>query len=101
MIKRTHPGDLVMHSVRSQVPMPKEESPTEAHSMDAAAVSGGWTKYSRIRPEPEHADDLADEFLEDVNDNSQDTRQAVLPLHLGFLIDHAQESFSTQANNQS
>ena len=38
MIKRTHPGDLVMDSVDSQVRMPKEESPTEAHSMEAAAV---------------------------------------------------------------
>ena len=94
MIKRTHPGDLVMHSVRSQVRMPKEESPTEAHSMEAAAVP-------EVGPNIQGSDDLADEFLEDVNDNSQDTRQAVLPLHLGFLIDHAQESFSTQANNQS
>ena len=105
-----------MHSVGSQVRMPRKESPTEvAHSMEAAAVPEvGPEENDRLDamtvaepemevdvqgsdPEPEHADDLADfdEFLEEVNDNSEDTRQAVLPLHLGFLIDHAQESFST------
>eukprot|EP00439_Symbiodinium_sp_Y106_P077539 s1447_g16.t1 len=53
MIKRTHPGDLVMDSVGNQ----------------------------GSDPEPENPDDLPDleELPEETNDNSDDTRQAVLP----------------------
>ena len=90
MIKRTHPGDLVMHSVGmpSSVTVAEPEMEVDVQGSD---------------PEPEHADDLADfdEFLEEANENSGDTRQAVLPFHLGFLIDHAEESFSTQGNSPS
>ena len=141
MIRRTHPGDLVMDSVGNQVRMrlcpacyhltpscfsmcsicwslfisrgkfrrqepTREESPTEvpnaniAHSMEAAAAAipeVGPEEDDRLDamtvaepemevdvqgsdPEPEHADDLPDfdEFPEEVNDNSNETRQAVL-----------------------
>ena len=141
MIKRTHPGDLVMDSVGNQVRMrlcpacyhltpscfsrcsicwslfisrgkfrrqepTREESPTEvpnaniAHSMEAAAAAVpevGPEEDDRLDamtvaepemevdvqgsdPEPENADDLPDldEYPEEVNDNSDDTRQAVL-----------------------
>ena len=141
MIKRTHPGDLVMDSVGNQVRMrlcpacyhltpscfsrcsicwslfvsrgkfrrqepTRAESPTEvpnaniAHSMEAAAAAVpevGPEEDDRLDamtvaepemevdvqesdPEPENADDLPDldEYPEEVNDNSDDTRQAVL-----------------------
>ena len=141
MIKRTHPGDLVMDSVGNQVRMrlcpacyhltpscfsrcsicwsllvsrgkfrrqepTREESPTEvpnaniAHTMEAAAAAVpevGPEEDDRLDamtvaepemevdgqgsdPEPENADDLPDldEFPEEANDNSDDTRQAVL-----------------------
>ena len=141
MIKRTHPGDLVMDSVGSQVRMrlcpacyhltpscfsrcsicwslfisrgkfrrhepTREESPTEvpnaniAQSMEAAAAAipeAGPEEDDQLDamtvaepemevdvqgsdPEPEHADDIPDldEYPEEVNDNSNETRQAVL-----------------------